>query len=162
METRVQELLDRQAIGDVLVRYARGIDRLDMELVRSCYHSDARDSHGSFSGTVDEFIAWVEPALIERFESTMHFLGNTVIDLDGDRAHVETYCVAMHRLREQPTDWLAGVRYVDVFERRAGEWRIADRTVVFDWARTAPGGESFEAEYLLGTRDRSDVSYRRS
>lgn len=142
------------------MRYARGIDRLDMDLVRSCYHPDARDRHGSFSGSVDEFIAWVEPALVERFESTMHFLGNTLIDLDGDRAHAETYCIASHRMRTEASDWLAGVRYVDVFERRNGDWRLADRTVVFDWARMATGGHPFESGYLLGERSRSDASYR--
>ena len=79
---------------------------------------------------------------------------------DGDRANVETYCVASHRLRGEPTDWLAGVRYVDVFERRDEQWRIFDRTVVFDWSRRADGGQPFEAGYLLGSRNRSDAVYR--
>lgn len=161
MNDSLQQLLDRQAIHDVLMRYARGIDRLDMALVRSCYHPEARDDHGSFKGPVEEFIPWVQEALA-RFESTMHFLGNELIDVDGDRARAETYCIATHRRRGEDVDWVVGVRYVDLFERRDGEWRIADRAVVFEWSRVdevhAP---SFPPEFLGARRDRSDPVYRR-
>ncbi|MEM8745551.1 MAG: formyltransferase family protein [Actinomycetota bacterium] len=79
-----------------------------------------------------------------------------------ERAHVETYCVASHRRRDQPADMGAGVRYVDVFERRAGECRILDRTVVFGWARTTSGGEPIPPGYVAGTRSTTDFSYGRS
>ena len=49
-------LLFLQQIADVIYRYARGIDRLDFDLVRSCYHPDAYDDHGSFKGSVEAFI----------------------------------------------------------------------------------------------------------
>ena len=52
----LETLLAKQEIGDVIYRYARGIDRLDFDLVRSCYHPDAVDDHGAFKGNVDEFI----------------------------------------------------------------------------------------------------------
>ncbi|MEI6002085.1 hypothetical protein H3V53_34635 [Paraburkholderia bengalensis] len=31
-------------------RYCRGIDRIDWDLVRTCYHPDAFDEHGSSGG----------------------------------------------------------------------------------------------------------------
>src|SRR4051794_25564624 len=42
---------DRFAIEDILTSYARAIDRLDIELLKSLYHEDARDDHAWFEGT---------------------------------------------------------------------------------------------------------------
>ena len=155
----LQALLDRQAIHDVLMRYARGIDRCDWAMVEACYHPGARDDHGRFKGTVEEFMPWVKVQL-DRFDSTMHFLGNVLIELDGATAKAETYCVAFHRVKDQDVDSIAGLRYVDRFERRGGEWRIADRAIVVEWNRideiTTPG---FGPEYLRGSRDRTDPVY---
>jgi hypothetical protein len=47
---RLQELVDRADILDCVQRYARGIDRHDVELVASCYHPDAIDDHGLYVG----------------------------------------------------------------------------------------------------------------
>ncbi|MGI9623689.1 MAG: nuclear transport factor 2 family protein [Acidimicrobiales bacterium] len=161
MESQLQELLDRQAISDVMMRYARGIDRFDMDMVRSCYHPGATDDHGSFKGPIEEFIPWVETRL-EEFDSIMHFLGNMLIELEGDTAHVETYCVSYHRLKGQDVDTLFGLRYVDRFERRAGDWRIAERRIAAEWNRRddvdAPG---FGPEFIRGERAPADIVYDR-
>ncbi len=153
---RLQALLDRQEITDILMKYARGIDRCDFDMVAGCYHPGANDDHGSFKGPVEEFLPWVEVQL-QRFDSTMHFLGNVLIELHGDQADVETYCVAYHRLKDSDTDSIAGLRYIDRFERRSNEWRIADRAIVVEWNRVddvnAPG---FGPDYLRGKRDGTD------
>jgi hypothetical protein len=160
----VDELIAQQEIRDVLIRYTRGIDRMDPDLVRSCYHADAHDDHGAFQGTVDEFVAWVQDAL-SYFDSTMHFIGNQLVEVDGDAAHVESYCVAYHRRRtrggEPGHDLITALRYVDRVERRDGEWKIADRRCVFDWTRRDPiaGEWPLPPEALQGTRSRSDPAY---
>src|SRR5262249_11432964 len=59
MDGDVRALLDEQAIRRVLARYCRGIDRLDQDLVRSCYHPDATEAHGTFTGGLEEYLAWV-------------------------------------------------------------------------------------------------------
>ena len=157
------DLAAHHAITQVLQRYCRGIDRLDLEGVRGCYWPDATDSHGGFAGTRDEFVAWVE-GLLARFESTMHFLGNTLIELAGDAAVAETYALAFHRGREpKPSlNLIVGVRYVDRFERRGGEWRIAKRVCVTEWSRVDDEAGRFPIApgHLAGKRDRSDVLYR--
>jgi hypothetical protein len=38
-----------------------------------------------------------------------------------------------------------GGRYLDRFECRDGEWRIADRKVVLDWTRADVGGDPWMA-----------------
>jgi hypothetical protein len=37
-------------------------------------------------------------------------------------------------------------RYADWFEKRGGEWRVAHRTVVFDWVEETPLPPGTEAE----------------
>jgi hypothetical protein len=94
-DPEVQQLVDRQAIADVVLRYCRGIDRLDLELVRSCYHADATDDHGTFSGTRDEYVDWVA-GVLARFTGTMHVVANQLVEVDGDDARSETYGVSKH------------------------------------------------------------------
>ena len=143
-------LLARQQIADVICRYARGIDRLDLELVRACYHPDAYDDHGSMGGTVDAFIAAAD-TFLRRWTATQHFMGNMLIEIDGELARAETYAVAYHRREEADgagKDDVFGIRYVDRFERRAGLWKIAHRVVATEWRRV---------EVLSGVRGRGQV-----
>jgi SnoaL-like domain len=50
LEARVSQLTAERDIRDVLDRYARAADRCDVALMKSCYHRDAIDDHGFFSG----------------------------------------------------------------------------------------------------------------
>ena len=132
----LERLVAEAEIRRVIARYCRGVDRMDLELVRSCYHPDAHDEHGSFSGTVDEYLEWVG-ALLAKYDATMHFVGNQLVEFDGaDAAWVETYGISVHRgPADRPhLNLSTGFRFVDRFERRAGEWRIADRVAVADWS----------------------------
>jgi hypothetical protein len=157
----VADLLAKEEITDVIKRLARGTDRLDEELMASCYHPDGVDDHNSFRGSGTEFARWVCQVL-PHFESTMHFVGPPYIRLDGDVAQVDTYCVAHHI--GDGTDMVLGLRYVDRFERRDGVWLIAKRVCAFDWTYTVPFDPtvsfSFEPDFTVGARDRTDITYR--
>ena len=162
--TKIMETLaDREAIRECLYRYSRGVDRFDFEAVRSCYWPDGTDDHGSFVGGVDEFIPFVRKSL-DRFERTAHFLGNMQIDVDLGRgvARSETYAVAFHRYTDSeghPADMWAGLRYIDRFERRDGQWRIRTRVCAYDWRRTdrVEGAGGFADAYVRGTRSADDI-----
>jgi ketosteroid isomerase-like protein len=160
-ETAMQRVLDEAAIRDVVNRYCRGIDRRQFDMVRSCYHPDATDDHGGFKGGVEAFIAMCTENL-KRYERTMHFMGNLHIEVDGDQATSEAYTIAFHRLSakgDKPArDHVVGFRYVDNFERRLGEWKIARRVCVFEWTRTdpVPPGWDFTPEFMRGQTDGSD------
>lgn len=161
-DAALRQLLDEREIRRVVLRYCRGIDRMDRELVRSCYHPDASDEHGSFCGNPEEFLAWVWP-LLARYTLTMHFVGNLLIETDGDVAAAETYGIAFHR-SDDPSPHLnlmTGFRYLDRFERRAGDWRIAARVAVTEWSRVDDASGRFVpgAELLQGKRDATDASY---
>ena len=164
-DTALRQLADRVAVHDVLMRYTRGIDRRDWELVRSCYHNDAYDDHAAYQGDRDGFVEWVARSL-PHFEYTMHFIGNQLIEVDGDVAHAESYCVAYHRRAatgdEPEQDLIMGLRYVDRLERRNGEWRIAHRVCAMDWTRTDPvtAKWDFPPETTRGLPYPNDVVYR--
>jgi hypothetical protein len=165
MDPRLQKLLDEAEIRDVHLRYCRGIDRMDFDLVRSCYHPDGIDRHGAFEGDVESFIVWAAK-LLPTFESTMHFTGNQYVQVRGDQASAEHYARAFHRTRpdgDKPaTDYVVSIRYIDKLEKRNGEWRILDRTLAFETERTDPA-EWTTAPPKFGYRahrNKEDLSYK--
>ncbi len=132
----VATLINLELIRDCLARYCRGMDRRDMEMLRSVYWPEARDQHASFSGSPAEFIAWIEPVL-DGIELTQHFLGQNLIRIEDNQAFAETYYNAYHRLSSthgRIEVYLWG-RYNDKFECRGGIWKIVDRLVVCDGYR---------------------------
>ena len=160
---RIAAVADKQEIYEVLTRYCRGIDRRDVELLRSCYHEDAYDDHGMFQGPAWEFAEYAVENL-QTMQRTMHCIQNISITLAGDVAASEAYLIAYHRMTSREggdADHVVGARYVDRLERRDGEWRIAHRTVVYEWSRIDPVGRTWKVrpEYTVGTRDRDDRSY---
>ncbi len=160
----LEGLLARRQIEDIVMRYSRGIDRLDAEAVRSCYHPDGTDEHTGFSGLRDDFVEWVMAAL-RRFDGTMHLVCNHYSEVDGERAVAESYGLAYHWA--EPFDdvglnFVSAFRYVDRLERRDGEWRIAARAAVREWTRAldAAGWIPPEAPAPEGSRGPEDPVYR--
>jgi hypothetical protein len=153
---------DHIAIQQVLARYCRGIDRVDMDLVRSCYWPDAQDHHGAFSGDREAFIVWVEEVLRSRFTATQHALHQSVIECEGDEAFVETYFRAWHTPADpaQTGKLVLYGRYVDRMEKRGGEWRIALRQLVSDLRGIDPIEDLTDVDDPAGgRRGREDPSY---
>ena len=164
-ERRIDQMLDRHEIHQVVLKLARGTDRRDPELIRSCYHEDSFDDHGAFQGTGAEFAEWVPPTLA-LFAATQHFIGTPRIELGGDTARSETYCIAHHVFPEDHPDGakdsVMALRYVDRFEREPdGPWLIRKRVCVWDFTYLVPAGERwpYGEHYLLGRPDRDDASY---
>ena len=139
---------------------------MDRSLVRSCYHDDALDLHGSFSGGPDEYVDWAF-RVIARHAATFHFIGNVLIELEGPRARAESYGISIHTsLSDEPErNLLIGFRYVDRFEKRGDAWRVAARVVVYDWVQpmgAAPAGseaERFGPRTPIGGRAPDDPWY---
>ena len=134
MHAMLQEILDREAIRDCLMRYARGVDRFDRELILSAFHPDFIDEHGKFVGTREEFADWALDQHSTTHLSTQHFLMNHRCDLAGETAHSETYFMFVGMNRKGKPLQLNGGRYVDRLEKRDGTWAIAYRELLRDWA----------------------------
>lgn len=166
LEATVRELADRQAIMDCLLRYCRGVDRLDRELMLSAYHEDALDDHGIVVLGAADFVDWALDYHRTHNLEHHHGISNTVIDLDGDVAHAETY-YTFFAINAQPPNSLAIGRYVDRLEKRNGHWAIAQRICItegtHDIQPTAIPDEYAKRLFGNGPRARakSDVSYQR-
>ena len=158
----LQALIDKQAIIERLYDYARSMDRLDRELGYACFHPEAKADYGAqmFQGTGFSFVDMCMAAHLH-FLSHSHQFSNIRIWLDGpDHARSETYGdVTLRRVDEDGglVDSRNLGRYLDRWEKREGEWRIADRIFVLDFDQTGPAvGAMFQT---LGKRDRTDPSY---
>jgi len=164
MDERLARLLDQQEIERVIQQYCRGIDRRDLALVRDCYHADATDHHGSFFGTADEYVAWVDK-LLARYAFTTHMLAQTTVEFGPTPglAAAESYGVSVHRGDPaKPHQNLAtGFRYLDRFERRDGRWRIASRVALGEWSLrlSQDAWWAIPESHLQGRRDAGDPLY---
>ena len=159
----VQYMKDRLEILDCLVRYCRGIDRLDRELARSAYHTDGLDDHGDYVGGIEGFLDFYFAYHSHYQHRTMHTIGNHSCELDGDTAHCETYWTYSTLDKQKPFYGGATGRYIDRLERRDGEWKIAVRICVINGVNNHhdPEGVGRDLEFLPPARDKSDPSYMR-
>lgn len=161
----LEELLAKQAIMEVLHSYCRGVDRLDVDLVRDIYHEDAFDDHGYWSGRGHDFAPFVVNRLRAENAWTTHSITNALIEVRGDLALCESQ-VMVHLKRRTDGPVIVdvmGARYVDRFSRRDGAWKIDERTVVLDWHKVE-NWTGQEAQipldlFTTGKRDRSDAVY---
>jgi 3-phenylpropionate/cinnamic acid dioxygenase small subunit len=159
-EDALLELLARQQIQDCILRYARGVDRLDRDLVLSVYHDDAIDYHGPVNGTREDFADWYW-ARQPQFEGVQHFIGNQTIEIDGDTAHAETYFIGLMRPVGKDSALFACGRYLDKLERRDGDWRVAMRVCVRESRFEVATEENPLPQHNLSRRDSLDPSYER-
>jgi hypothetical protein len=168
-DQQLSEMVAHFEIRKVLARYCRGVDRHDEDMINSVYWDDATDNHGIFVGPGKDFAAYIIPFLRANFDATMHVIGQSHIQVDGNQAAAETYFAGYHRkdLEGRCVMNVSGGRYVDTMERRQNEWRIRARTVVIEWFQTQPDAVPIPgvrrpnlAQFTLGSTDRSDFSYR--
>lgn len=185
----IAEILARQQISDVLHCYCRATDRLDVELFRTTFWEDGGFDGGPADGPALEIIPYLFQTLMpDMWELSQHTISNILIEFEGERAFVECYLNAFHLshpthesraalMGEQnalkagfkPDDvieFIFGGRYIDVFERRNGEWRILKRKIVpsFNQVQVYTGvreGGQFDLLKLRSARNRNDPVYKR-
>ena len=136
MDPRLQALLDKQEITELVHAYCNASDRHDHDKLRALYHPDATDDHGGFfQGLASEFIDKL-PEIQAPMEILHHNITTVNIALDGDYAEGEIYVLAFHRIKTDadPMDLLIGGRYFDRYEKRNGVWKFSAKAVVADWA----------------------------
>ena len=150
----------------MLVRFCRGVDRLDEQLIASCFHDDATDDHGMYNGDGRGFAKYVMDSASTML-ATVHSITNVTVELDGDTARSEAY---VHVVMRMPSgdggaaDHTIDARYLDRFERRDGSpWLIADRLVVYDLTRIDPVRREWALGegYTTGRRDGKDPGRER-
>lgn len=172
VDTKLANMMSKMEIHEVLMRYGRGVDRADEALLKSCYHPDATEEHGStYAGPAH---AYIEGAVgrIRKMGTMAHYICNVHIELEGEIAWVEAYVLTFARfITREGEDWdtFTGGRICDRFERRDGEWKIAHRKMAFDWNRDVPSSEGWclgmfnpsDPKMVMGRKDEKDLSYQR-
>jgi hypothetical protein len=126
-----------EAIRQAVLRYCRGVDRLDGELMRSAYHDDATDDHGVFVGSAAD--------LCRRVADDSHATGEV---------YNITYLLRAAGGGRQLDTWWG--RYLDRYECREGRWAIVHRVCVHEWTRTEPLGAVMPIEAQLFRQGRED------
>lgn len=164
---QLQALLDKQAIRETLMRYARGMDRHWPELANSAYHHDSWDYHGSFTGRGREFTVTSAAATRRadpQNQMTHHLLGQTYIELAGDTGLCETYfhCAGIHNDDDTPMAYHIHGRYLDRVERVGEEWKIRVRRVIVDMSSQGAAGAAWSSaeHYPRGERWPKDAVFR--
>jgi len=153
MQTQLQELLDKKACEEVLIRYGRTLDWLDTAGQAQCFWPDAAIDYGFFRGSATEWVPVVmelEKASLRRW----HACNSIIVQVAGSTAKSECYglTAGSSETEEGALEChVFGGRYLDEFEKRNGQWRIAKRTYIADWAYTFPNGldEMIKGGFLL-------------
>lgn len=163
-EATLKNLVDRDAVREVVQTVCRAMDRADYELFLSAYHRDAWDDHGYFKGPISEF----KPGSIFRgahVKSLLHHITTHLITVDGDVAFSEAYYIAVQRAEQDGKlfDTTFCGRYHDRLERRAGQWKIADRLTIFDSTRVDEVTATLEFPGAVsGQANKDDPTYQRA
>lgn len=162
LQARLERLLDMEDIREVLRRYTRGLDRHDDEVIASAFWPDAEINYlNDFSGPTSEFVDWGNRRHEDRYVVHQHHITNVNIELDGDVAHVVSYVIYILRQKADLQNLGSG-RYIDQFQRRDGEWRIAIREFLPEMGITVPVDPRRELPTPPGNGrwDKEDISYR--
>jgi hypothetical protein len=183
------DILARQSIEEVLARYARAIDRLDLDLLKTVFHEDGiNHEYGGGEINLHRWSEHIIPQLKSLFLGTMHHITHKSITVSGERAASEAYFISYHLIRSgrkeivrffgeqyaQRTEalgcldtgheYIGAGRYLHRWERRDGLWKIIDRTATLEWnhyrpATPAQAGSMLATIAPLERRDRDDPVY---
>jgi len=155
----------RGEITEALLRYTRGIDRLDGELVASAFHPGALCvDYGADPMTIEDFVTYAIPRLEQGYTATQHRVSNVAIDVAADEqsATCEAYVLAFHtRNLDDGASQLHTFngRYIDHFSQVDGEWKISTRHLRVDWSRVELIESPMQGAWVQSARDRSDIVY---
>jgi ketosteroid isomerase-like protein len=137
------ELEDRAAIHDLVMRYARAVDRRDFAAVAACFTRDAAYRGMLSQRDVADALRELGSSLA-RYHTTQHFMGTQLVELRGDDASCATYAIAhhFHDAEDGQRELTVAVVYEDELARREGAWLIRRRTARTLWVRDTRVGEA--------------------
>ena len=126
------ELEDRVAVQDVMLRYASTVDERDYEGYRALFTKDvvvvgmgANDMHG-----IDEYYPWWKEA-IDKYANTQHMLSPTFAEFKEDKAYTRTDVQALHFFPgDAETTLIFWGTYKTDMTRVNGEWKISRHELV--------------------------------
>jgi hypothetical protein len=144
-ESRLQWLVDRAEIEDLIKRLTFALDDRDWTAAASCFVTDTEIKVGGVPiRGADAFIAAAATAVSD-ITNTQHAPMTILVELEGrDRAKVRTQLLGVHDVT--PPDGLAriltGQRYHYRVVRQQGSWRISAIDNQTVWLEGDPEGRA--------------------
>jgi hypothetical protein len=166
-DAALEILLAKQAITEVLYRYCRAFDRMDLDMALTVWHPGGTCNYTSRAGTLDiKAVDYFGPSWAHRakLRNHSHQVTNILIEVAAEKAVSEACFTASLQAEPENGEILENLyrgRYLDRWSRRDGVWAIDHRQVVFDSYTPI----TFAVERLkdvpleLSRRDRDDPSY---
>ena len=140
---KLQLLLDRAHIGELIHRYPVSIDSRDWNLFRSIFTDEIQVYLGPpiekpklRTISADKFTEQVTH-VISRFDVTQHFLTDYHVEVNGNDAVWVSYMQARHFKQGQLT-WDMGGFYTYQLVRFGDGWKIPKYTLTVTWEVNRP------------------------
>jgi hypothetical protein len=142
IEQKIQEADDRLAIRSLVDSYAFCADTRNAKGQMALFTPDTRfevyyDPKSEIPSQVVNSREGLAPVFddLNKYIATMHFNGETSVQLNGDNATGVAYCIAHHQTIEDGKQKLmvAAIKYHDTYVRQNGQWFFAVRKLMVDW-----------------------------
>jgi len=128
-------------LNQLAYRYAAAVDTCDVDLFLSVFTPEGRlrsyhpGEERPFADMIGhDQLPGVPNAMRGMYRHTMHMMTNHLVQLEGDYATGTVLCTARHLNSDAIVVLNVNIRYEDLYERRGGEWKIADRRIRFLWS----------------------------
>ncbi len=142
------EAADRVAIRELIDAWGHCADRRRPEQQGGLFTADGTVSIYEGEPNLKEPVAVLRGQaeiiasldVLNKYDATTHFNGQSDLLIDGTRAIGETYCLAHHLWVENGQRMLMvmAIRYYDQFVREGDRWLFAERKLITDWTDTRP------------------------
>ena len=135
-DPNVARLLDRQALEQLLAGdYPHALDSRDFDAYAALFTEDGeltlQGNTAKGRAAIKTFVAGLPPE-----PRVMHPISNLSYEIDGDRATGGAFWQDIGLVNGMPGVLVAG-RYEDTLRKVDGEWRIATRSIVIEFAPAA-------------------------
>lgn len=127
MTRSLESFEDESAVRHVIIRYAHTMDNRQFDEFAELYHPDAVLTLDGkpFSGR-EAIVGWMKE--LAGSPAGVHMTGNTIVKLEGVRAHAISDFMYGRKLPEGWKLFAAG-RYMDTLEKRNGQWLFLRREI---------------------------------
>jgi 3-phenylpropionate/cinnamic acid dioxygenase small subunit len=144
IDSKLQALLDRAEISEIVIRYATGVDQRDWQLFKTCFTEEIEANLentpvGAAFGTrvlpVDQWVSAVSNGISD-YTTTLHYSTNHRIELGQDTANCSSYMEAFHFWPDEagrPNTFKVGGYYQYVFVRTGLGWKISKCKITVTW-----------------------------
>lgn len=140
---RLQILLDKDEIRDLIAKYAQGTDNPDPKLFMSVFSDDIEMEFANLGIIAKGMAQWRKLLMsgeLRRMtfcdiETSTHIMANELIEVDGDQGTGIIHCVS-HLIGARdgkPYSAQRGLTYHDRYRRVEGAWKICYRRHTLKW-----------------------------